>query len=401
MLKSGSYDIESFAIDKKREILRLNAQLDLFWEQEHSLYRRLGLRDGMVILDCGCGTGYFLEKLHGIYPSTTCFGVEISEFLFNEALNTIKAKKLNRCFVHKQSIMKLDLPENSFDFVIVRLVLEHLPDPVTAMLEVSRVLKVGGQAVFIDNDFDFHVHTFPEVSDLAELYSAYCKARNADGGNPRIGRQLPQLLTLAGYSDISFEAIVAHNAIAGDEAFQHSEGSGIALQLLRSGYLSNDTYEHLALNWSAMLKTLGHSITRLLFAGCGKKMDAAMSAKISNTSVTDRQTSNETLPKDITFKPMSTQEIADHLTLTVAQILEISPDKIQLESALGVLGLDSVGSVMLRNQIENDLRVAIPSLEFLFSQSINDLAIFIQSHTSDPSETASKKMASHFEEGEI
>jgi SAM-dependent methyltransferase/acyl carrier protein len=386
MTMNGSYDIENFAIDKDRERLRLNAQLDLFWEQEHSLYKRLGL----------------LEKLHGIYPSVTCVGVEISDFLFNSAQNNIESKKLIRCLVHKQSIMKLDLPENTFDFVIVRLVLEHLPDPITAMQEVSRVLKVGGQAVFIDNDFDFHVHTFPEISELAELYDAYCNARSNDGGNPCIGRQLPQLLTMAGYSNVSFEAIVAHNAIAGDEAFLQSEGSGIALQLLHSGYLSSDTYENLAIHWSTMLKTRGHSITRLLFAGSGKKTDAVIPAKISHSSIPNRQTSNASQPKDFTFKPMTTQEIRDHLVLTVAQILEISTDKIQLESTPGILGIDSVGSVMLRNQVENDLRVTVPSLEFLYSHSINDLANFIQkNHTSAPAEIKSQKMENCFEEGEI
>jgi aspartate racemase len=61
------------------------------------------------------------------------------------------------------------LPDESFDFVIARLVLEHLPDPLAALKEVLRVLKVGCRAVFIDNDFDLHERTWPDSPALMEL----------------------------------------------------------------------------------------------------------------------------------------------------------------------------------------------------------------------------------------
>lgn len=400
MLEHGSYNIENFSVDKSREMLRLNAQVDLFWEQEHSLYRRLGLKDGMTVLDCGCGSGYLLEKLHTHYPSMVCTGIEISDFLFTAASNAIIAKELTRCHVYKQSILKLDLPENTFDFVVVRLVLEHLPDPLMAIREVSRVLKVGGRAVFVDNDFDYHVRSSPEVPELVQLYDAYCTARSRDGGNPRIGRQLPQLLSLAGFTGISFDVIAANNTVTGDQAFHHSEGSGIALQLLHDGYLSNDIYDRLASHWSSMLQTRDHSMIRLLFAGSGQKRcfapEMLTDEKYHNSTGSDEN--NVTI---VQSDNISKNESSSSLTGAIAGILETTPDKLDLEQPLGDLGLDSVGSVMLKNHIENEMNISVPSLDYFHSHTVKDIITFVQDRITTPSKKDTGIHSNDFEEGEI
>ncbi|MFB6453962.1 class I SAM-dependent methyltransferase [Chitinophaga sp. Hz27] len=44
-------------------------------------------------------------------------------------------------------VLELDFPENHFDLVICNHVLEHIPDDSTAMKQIYRVLKPGGEAV--------------------------------------------------------------------------------------------------------------------------------------------------------------------------------------------------------------------------------------------------------------
>src|SRR5688572_22945896 len=158
----GSYDVSTFAVSVDAEIERLNAQLDLFWDQELALYQRFGLRDGMRVLDCGCGPGHLLAKLHSVYPALRSVGIEVDDQLVSAAQTVVTERKLTNCQIWRQSITALELPDNSFDFVVSRLVLEHLPDPMPALNEALRVLKVGGSAVFIDNDFDFHERTHPD-----------------------------------------------------------------------------------------------------------------------------------------------------------------------------------------------------------------------------------------------
>ncbi len=399
---SGSYNIDNFAVNREREILRLNSQVDLFWEQEYLLYKKLGLRDGMNILDCGCGPGHLIEKLCNLYPLLNCTGIEIADYLFQAASKNIQSKKLTRCTVFKQSILKLDFPDNTFDFIVIRLVLEHLPDPIAAMLEVKRVLKAGGRAVFIDNDFDYHVQTYPAVPELNNLYTAYCKARKADRGSPCIGRQLPQLLSLSGFSDVSFDVLAANNHITGDLAFQQSEGSGIALQLLQDGFLSAEDYNNLAVNWSSMLKTNDHSIVRLLFAGSGKKSDAS-TQQINQTGV-DKKSSNQTIEHKNScttdLSVVSEKDLLQDLRNTISQILEIPSDQILPDTPLGNTGLDSVGSVMLRNQLEIKYNI-IPGLEYFYNHSINDIIKLIEDTKSLNSDNSTIAKQDRFEEGEI
>jgi glycosyltransferase involved in cell wall biosynthesis len=52
-----------------------------------------------------------------------------------------------RAGVEKMDLQALDLPANSFDFVICNHVLEHVADPSTALSEIYRVLRPGGCAV--------------------------------------------------------------------------------------------------------------------------------------------------------------------------------------------------------------------------------------------------------------
>ena len=267
----GSYDLSSFALDSDTELRRLNAQIDLFWKQELALYLRLGLKEGMRLLDCGCGTGYVLQKLRDLFPGLQCTGIDYDARLAAAAKENLAKPGLKPCNIFQQSATSLDLPDNSFDFVICRLVLEHLPDPMPAVKEVQRALAAGGKAVFIDNDFDLHEQTWPESAALGELYDAYRRARRAEGGNPCIGRQLPRVLRQAGFAAVDLQVLVAHNELVGDQAFLKAEGSGIPAQLVKTGYLDPASLQRITTQWRSMLASADHAIFRMLLAATGEK----------------------------------------------------------------------------------------------------------------------------------
>jgi len=268
----SSYQISSVAGNVAGEIDRLKAQVELFWAKEIKHYIEFGLRDGMQIAELGSGPGFVSEKILEKFPAAYVTAVEIDPLLVNYAKNYLAQKKLDNVKVIQGSIMETGLPDNSFDFAIIRLVLEHLPDPVNAVREVFRILKPGGKAVFIDNDFEMHIMTCPEVRELRELYDAYCQARYAESGNPKIGRELPVILKQGGFSKIDFEIISAHSGIVGDEMFFKSEGIGIPSQLVRDGYLSSKVLGKVSLEWRRMLKSESHSIMRQLYMAAGEKL---------------------------------------------------------------------------------------------------------------------------------
>jgi ubiquinone/menaquinone biosynthesis C-methylase UbiE len=178
MIQTGSYNVEKFSTTSEGEIRRLDAQLDLFWKKEFALYTRSGLKDGMDILDAGSGPGNLSEKLLAIFPSSSVTSVEIAPSLVEFAQKRLFEYRNNgRSTVIQNSILKLDFPDNSFDFIITRLVIKHVPDPKAACIELYRVLKPGGTLIVVDNDFEMHVRTTPHIAELSDLYNAYCKAR--------------------------------------------------------------------------------------------------------------------------------------------------------------------------------------------------------------------------------
>jgi ubiquinone/menaquinone biosynthesis C-methylase UbiE len=375
---AGSYDVSHFAIDVEGEISRLNAQVDLFWPQESALYEKAGLRDGMVVLDCGCGPGHLLEKLHGLYPNLQCFGVDVDEHLVEEASRNAARKQLRRCSIDRQSILALDFPDSSFDFVVSRLVLEHLPDPVQALAEVFRVLKEDGRAVFVANDFEIHLRTWPDCPSLSELYDAYRRARRADGGNPCIGREMPDLLRKAGFADVDLHVVTAHSRIVGDAAFLKAEGAGIPAQLVKSGYLSADVLNHLAFEWRAMLSAEGHAMMRLLFAASGVKQSTpAARREFQNTSpraadVRDPAPARDVVPQRANIN--SYEDLLAFMVEALAREMDVEPAVIDKGKSVIQQGGDSLAAVGLSTALEDDVFISLPVSAVLSDASVEDVA---------------------------
>ncbi len=272
MKQQGSYQIETISHSVEMEVNRLKAQVDLFWDKELKHYIEFGLSDGMLIAELGSGPGFLTDKLLECFPNIQVVGVEIDSLLVDYANSYLPQKHSGRFEVINKSIMETDLNNNSFDFTITRLVLEHLADPVNAVREVFRILKPGGKAVFVDNDFEKHIITFPFILELRALYDAYCQSRYAEGGNPKIGRELPNILKNSGFSNVDFEIISAHSEIVGDELFFKSEGLGIPSRLVQDGFLSSKVLGRISIEWRKMIMNENHSIIRQLYMAVGEKI---------------------------------------------------------------------------------------------------------------------------------
>jgi SAM-dependent methyltransferase len=255
-----------------KEINRLQAQVELFWEKESKHYVEFGLKDGMFLAELGSGPGFLTEKIIEKFPNIHVTAVEIDPFLVDYARNYLASKELRHYEIIQNSIMDTGLNDNSFDFAVVRLVLEHLPDPVNAVREVFRILKPNGRAVLVDNDFEMHIMTYPEVMEMRELYDAYCKSRYREGGNPKIGRELPLILKQGGFSKVDFEIIGAHSEIRGEAAFLKSEGIGIPSKLVQDGFLASKMLGKIAVKWRQMMKNSEHCIVRQLYMAVGEKV---------------------------------------------------------------------------------------------------------------------------------
>jgi len=95
-------------------------------------------REGLKILDAGCGTGGTLTALEGLGER---WGCDIAE----EALLLCQQRGLDH--LRQSRLEQLDFEDQSFDVVVSCDVLEHVEQDDRAMAEMARVLRPGGICV--------------------------------------------------------------------------------------------------------------------------------------------------------------------------------------------------------------------------------------------------------------
>lgn len=87
------------------------------------------------LLDVGCGNGDYLETLSGF--GWKCLGTELSE----KAAACARSRGLE---VLVGDLLDLSLPSKSFDVVTLWDVVEHLHDPMKALIQINRLLQMEG-----------------------------------------------------------------------------------------------------------------------------------------------------------------------------------------------------------------------------------------------------------------
>ncbi|TFV87681.1 class I SAM-dependent methyltransferase [Blastococcus sp. CT_GayMR20] len=118
-------------------------------------YDRLDLRPGMTVLDLGCGEGRHAFEAYRRGASVVALDWGVSEVATTKQwLGAIAAAgeagrardgTAARYEVVRGDLLALPFFDASVDRVMASEVLEHIPDDVTAMAEIARVLKPGGR----------------------------------------------------------------------------------------------------------------------------------------------------------------------------------------------------------------------------------------------------------------
>ncbi len=151
------------------------------WGLDHVTFR-----DGMTMLDIGCGGGATLKRLLKRSTGGKVFGIDISEESVAKARNLNKQLLGSRVFVEQGSADSLPWAPQTFDVVTAVETVYFWPDLQKCFQEVKRVLKPGGQ--------------FAIMLEVIEGDSMWTNV--VDGMTVYPPEQLKDMLEQAGFSDV-------------------------------------------------------------------------------------------------------------------------------------------------------------------------------------------------------
>ncbi len=199
------------------------------------------LKQGLRVLDVGCGTGAIskdIAKLVG--PTGKVIGIDNTEYFIESGRKTYA--DIENLELHHADLYTYE-SEEKFDLIVSARTLQWLSDPQRAVNKLKSLLKSGGTLSILDYNHEaLEWQPEPPVS-MRKFYATFLRWRSEAGMDNRMADSLPKLFKEAGLQDI--EVLDANEVYKkGDANFEHKVGiwSSVAQmdQIVNEGYISND-----------------------------------------------------------------------------------------------------------------------------------------------------------------
>lgn len=186
--------------------LAMLSQISAVTAYKRLSYDLLDLKAGERAVDVGCGLGQDARELaRRVGPTGSVVGVDGSEEMITRATAATDAESARTLRFIAGDAMALPLETGAFDALRADRLLQHVEDPLRALLEFRRVLRPGARLVLIEPDWKT-MAVYPGSAaggDDDRISAAIFDWQVAHTNHPLIGRQLRMLLTQAGFVSIA------------------------------------------------------------------------------------------------------------------------------------------------------------------------------------------------------
>jgi ubiquinone/menaquinone biosynthesis C-methylase UbiE len=147
------------------------------------------------VLDIGCGTGRFLNRLTMRYPDVLGIGLDASPLMLKKARQSIQVRP-RLIFIEGRSD-RLPFAEGEFDAVFCSISFLHYPDPEAVFREIYRILKNTGVFYLADYLPGFVLSSWGRTGALGGGFSFYSKEER-DRLGMQAGFELGEHISLVG-----------------------------------------------------------------------------------------------------------------------------------------------------------------------------------------------------------
>lgn len=157
------------------------------------------LRPGMALLDLGCGPGSVTAGLAAaVAPALAC-GIDLEPGT-PDGVSMVRG-----------NVLHLPFETGSFDAVFASALLQHLGDPLLALVEARRVVRQDAVIGLVDADWGGElIHPTNDVLARSQQVARALR----EGTSPFVGRELRDLLDRAGFVRAEASARAIHYGTA-------------------------------------------------------------------------------------------------------------------------------------------------------------------------------------------
>ncbi len=267
----SSYDPKSMAGGLAGELERLEAQADLTWESELEILNHLGIGSASQILEVGHGSGAFLSRLSARLPGAHLTGVEPEQSLYDISTGQHALRTSNVTLINQDLSEFSKENPSSFDFVLARMVFQHLTNPDQAALEIYNLLKPNGTVAVIDVDGGLWGIASPMDYRLGLIQQKAWESQGQRGGNRFIGRSLTKILVDAGLCEVRLDLAVADSTTLGIDNFVPLIDPVNLVPLVESGVLSLDDYKLAVTGFKKFMENRNSIVQTVNFVASGRR----------------------------------------------------------------------------------------------------------------------------------
>ena len=162
------------------------------------------------VVDVGTGNGHYLGRLVDVFPNKNYVGVDHSEDFLKIAESRVTSHRIS--FI-RQDVWSLS---GTYDFAILRLVLQHVPDVAGVLNCLGRIVKPGGGALVVDA-YDPLRFFSPSLPVFMDFFNAFRLQEQRAGPDKTITTDLQVLVqshpdwNVAGATTMTIPSTIAGN----------------------------------------------------------------------------------------------------------------------------------------------------------------------------------------------